>query len=93
MQRFIDKVVMFFEFKFHNNLLNESANYEKDEQFARSKEIAKMLDINELKYRLHHDEVQFLECYYPFMITLKKKGLYDFSNANIFVRKDGSINE
>ena len=74
MQNLINKIVSFFEFKYHNKMLTESIYYTpKSDNYYKSKELAKQLDINQLKYRLRHDYVQFLECSYFSTITLKKE--------------------
>ena len=94
-QHMIEKIVLFFEFKYHNKFLIECIKSEKSEEYYKSREIAKKMDMEELKYRLHHDYLQFLNCSYASTIILKKKkeNPWDVSMEVITLDADGIINE
>lgn len=94
MQRLIDFVVFFFEFKYHDNLLRENVYVDKNTEYYKSKDLSLLLDIDELKYRLHHDYLEFLECSYFSHITLRrpKENIWDLSMEIISVDREGIIN-
>lgn len=95
-QNIIDEIVLFFEFKYHDNMLRDSLyGYDKDESYHQSKKIAQELDIEQLKYRLYHDYVYFLECLYPHNFTLRKEKENSFNLRSIYLKIDefGNINK
>ena len=65
----------------------------KQEIFNECIKISRMLDINQLKYRLQHDEIQFLECSYAQYIRLERpnKKLYETGFCSIRVDSEGKI--
>lgn len=76
MQNLIDNIAYFFEIKYPNKMLEKivyGANINLDDDFKNALKISKLFDINQLKYRLHHDDIQFLECSYENLITLEKE--------------------
>lgn len=94
LQDIINEIVSFFEFKYHDNFFYDLFYIaDKDKQFNNSKKLSKYLGIEELKYILHHDYTQFLECNYPryFKLTKEKEHLWDLSEKLIFVSKDGCL--
>ena len=95
MQKLINKIVMFFEFKYHDIMLRDLiySSFNNKLEKSNSKEIAKKLDVQELKYRLHHDYIQFLECNYPRYVTLsrKEKRLWNLNVLYIRSDEDGVI--
>lgn len=93
MQDLINKIVMFYEFKYPNYLLSTLQHSFEQEEVKNALEIAKMLDFEELKSRLHHDYIQFLECSYGGHICLKKprKHLWELTEKSIRVDSDGII--
>ena len=95
LQCIIDEIVSYFEFKYHNHFLYDSIHIaNKEEEFFNSKELSKSLDIKELKYRLHHDYKEFLECNYPHHFYLKKERPGILSNEiALFPDKEGNLEE
>lgn len=97
LQNLIDEIVSFFEFKYPNKMFNDVIyNFEKNKDFYNYKDISKKMDIDALKYRLHHDYVSFLECDYPRYIELKYRQLANnsfMSSMYIKLEKDGSVDE
>ena len=94
-QDMIDEIVLFFEVKYPSKFLSECLKCDKSEEYYKTKDIAKKMDINQLKYRLHHNYVQFLECSYSSYITLRKpkENIFDLSCEFIKIYKDGTIDE
>jgi len=95
LQDMIEKVVLFFEIKYHSKFLSECLKCDKSEEYYKAKDIAKKMDINQLKYRLYHDYVQFLECSYCCYINLRKpkENIFDLSKEFIKIYKDGTIDK
>ena len=93
MQDLINKIVMFYEFKYPNYMLSTLQRSFDEDEIKNALEIAKMLDLNELKSRLHHDYVQFLECSYGAFLRLKRprKYLWELTETDIRVDSDGKI--
>ena len=93
-QKLIDKLAMFFEFKYPEEML-DAFRYGGTEKkaFYECVKIAKKLDIEQLKYRLNYNELCFLECKYPLYVTLrsKSKKLYVSSFSRIRINSDGRI--
>ena len=94
-QELIDNITKFYEFKYPENLLN-AMRYERisdKEEFQKCIKIGKKLDINQLKYRLSHDQLNFIECNYGHHITLErnKKKLFEFSLCYLRIDSNGII--
>lgn len=95
MQKMMSDIVLFFEFKYPDNFLCNllyERKYEK-KQRGECQKIAKTLNIEQLKYRLYHDYVQFLDCSYASQIhiTREKKHLWECSFASIRIDDKGYI--
>lgn len=97
MQDLINKIVAFYEFKYHDNMLKEikySCYFEDKIDFLNTKEIAKKLDISELKYRLHNDYRYLLEPSYNSMIKIIKETdniLLMNKSVYLHIEKDGTL--
>lgn len=95
MQVLINEITKFFEFKYPEEMLNGIYHQSKEDQdtFNKCLKIAKELDMNQLKYRLYHDQVSFLECSYAQYIQLKRnqKKLYETSFCDIRVDFEGKV--
>ena len=93
MQDLINKIVMFYEFKYPNHMLNSLEHRFDEEEIEKTIEISKMLDFEQLKFRLYHDYIQFLECSYEAHIRLKRptKHLWELTDTDIRVDSDGII--
>ena len=92
-QNLVDKLAMFFEFKYPEEMFNASMYRDgtKKEVFHECLKIAKKLDIEQLKYRLSHDELCFLECEYPIYLTLRKPKKPLEARSMIRLESDGEI--
>lgn len=93
-QNLIDKLAMFFEFKYPEEMFDASTYPDgtKKEVFHKCSKIAKKLDIEQLKYRLTHKELYFLDCEYPIYFTLKRpKKLFKSDNSMVRIESDGKI--
>lgn len=98
MQNLIEEIANFFEIKYPNRMLEKiiyGVNIRLDDSFKDVFMISKLFDINQLKYRLHHDKVQFLECSYGNVISLEKekKHLFDLDKVSIRVFSDGTLDK
>ena len=96
MQQMIYRIVEFYEFKFHNNMLNDMIRYPyKSEKYSNSQNIADLLTIDELKYRLHHDYRKFLDPVYPQFITISRESEDVWASNKVFLRieDNGTINK
>lgn len=95
LQQLIDSIVIFFEFKYPNSFLHDLRYQSNDEneRFKTCQTISNQLDISQLKYHLHHDAVNFLECSYSNMveITKEKKNSWDLTNLIININSNGEI--
>ena len=95
LQKIIAEIVSFFEFKYPDNMIIDIIhNREKNKDFYNCKEISKKLGMEELKYRLYHDYVSFLECNYPRHIELKYRQWENnpfMSSMYIKLEKDGKV--
>lgn len=95
MQQIIDNIVLFFEFKYPNSFLHDLRYHsnDKNECFKTCQTISNQLDISQLKYHLHHDEVNFLECSYGnrVEITKEKKNLWDLTSLYVSINTNGEI--
>lgn len=94
-QMLIDEVTRFFEFKYPTEMLlivNDQIDL-KEKTFVDCVNISRKLDINQLKYRLSHDQVRFLECSYGHYIRLtrERKKLYDITYFGVRVDSKGYI--
>lgn len=93
MQKLINEIVKFYELKYPDELF-DSVKHKNDIEFTKqAKEISKMLNFDQLKFRLYHDYVQFLECSYGYMVNLKreKKHMCDLSEISVRVLYDGLV--
>ena len=93
-QNLIDKLAMFFKFKYPEEMFNAFTYLDgtKKEVFHECLKIAKKLDIKQLKYRLNHNELCFLECDYPIYLTIRRpKKLSKSDYSMIRVESDGKI--
>lgn len=95
MQQLMDDIVLFFEFKFPNSFLNDLRYTNKKSKIDMHicQNLAKTLDINQLKYRLYHDYIQFLDCPYgnQIEITKKKMNLWDLTSISVCINNIGEI--
>ena len=94
MQNLIDKIALFFEFKYPDNML--LVDKREGNCFNQCKGISKKLDINQLKYRFYNDYVSFLECNYQGYLVIRKKKkleLYELGWYLIQINNDGTLNE
>lgn len=96
-QNLINEVAGFFEFKYPESLLIDILYDRKkgtDKIKNKCLEISKSLDIEQLKYRLHHDYIYFLECPYWHHVTIKKekKNLWDLESIMVRIDENGIIN-
>lgn len=93
-QDLIDRITRFYEFKYPSEMLENVGwiSPVDDSELASCIQLSKLLDIKQLQYRLHNDQLNFLECSYGGMITLSKKTDYPFEK---FVRIDsvGRVDE
>lgn len=92
-QRLIDEIVMFYEFKYPSEMFDAFKYESKFLENRNTIKIAKMLGLEQLKFRLPHDYVQFLECNYWNYVTLKrpKKNMWELSDISIRVNPNGEI--
>lgn len=95
MQQMMSDIVLFFEFKYPDNFLCNllyKIKYEK-KQNVECQKIAKTLNIEQLKYRLYHDYVQFLDCPYSshIHISKEKRHLWECSFISIRIDDKGYI--
>ena len=89
LQKLINEIVAFFEFKYHNYLLEDIIyNYHQKESFYNSSLIAKKLDINELKYRLNNAYQYFLDPIYCQGIIISKKSKNMWETKDIYIHND-----
>ena len=95
MQDLINQIVMFYEFKYPNNMLYSLKHSFGEKDLEKTIEISKMLDFEQLKFRLYHDYIQFLECSCGCVISLNrpKKHLCDIATTYISVDSDGKIDK
>lgn len=99
MQKMMDQIVLFFEVKYpkfmFENIFGEVRNPKNERTIMANKmvELSKLLDINQLKYRLHYDMLQFLECNYRnyFYIEIKNGKLLENSSCYIGLESDGTL--
>jgi len=89
MQKLIDKIVFFYEFKYPNALFNEEQIIDKGVREEAGK-LSRNLGIKQLKFRLHHDYVQFLECNYRYHnhVCLERKEAQHWELSRLFVWLD-----
>lgn len=96
-QTLINEITSFFEFKYPEKLLNqiEYENILGNEVLDECIRISRKLDINQLKYRLNHDQLNFIECSYGDYIFLKRepKKIWETSFRSIRVDSKGIIEE
>lgn len=74
-QKLINLLTMFFEFKYPEKLLDRLRNNDSTEEqiFCECKSIMKKLDIEQLKLRLDDKHIEFLGCVYPSSIRIERK--------------------
>lgn len=74
-QDLINRITYFYEFKYPSNMLNrvDWSSLADDPELASCIQLSRLLDMKQLQYRLHHDQLRFLECSYGGMIALSKK--------------------
>jgi len=93
MQNLINNIVMFYEFKYPSEMF-DSLRYSTDvEENQNTIKIAGMLSFDQLKFRLYHDYIQFLDCNYWNYVSLKRprKNLWDLTSMSIRIYPDGKI--
>ena len=98
LQALIDEIALFFEFKYPDSLLIDilyNRNKGTEEVRNQSLEISKSLNIEQLKYRLHHDYNLFLECPYWHNVEIKKEKEYQWDLRAIVIKMDskGILNQ
>lgn len=95
MQDLINKVVLFYEFKYPNEMLVYINNSDYSNAIENAKSISKLLNFEQLKLRLYHDYIQFFECSYGYQVTLRreKKNLWDLTRETVRVYDDGLLDE
>jgi len=98
MQSLIDKIALFFEFKYPETLLIDILySRQKGTESIRSQclEISKSLDIEQLKYQLHHDYILFLEYPYWHNVSIRKdkKELWELSKITVRINDDGIVEQ
>lgn len=93
MQDMINKITSFFEFKYPDKFLDALKHNPECRTVKICDKTAKILDIEQLKHRLSHDQNQFLECPYGsyFNIVKPKKNLWDLNHLFIRIDNDGHI--
>lgn len=93
MQNLIYEIRMLYEFKYPDAVFS-SLQYE-DNIVAREKAIfiSSMLGFDQLKFRMHHDYVQFLECNYVCLVNLKRPKEYcsDLCQFHVGIYDNGEI--
>lgn len=99
MQEMMNQIIVFFEFKYPKQMFEDSTmrnyNYElMARRLGKVKDLAEKLDINQLKYRLHHDMVQFLKCSYGTHCRIEKdvSNLSELSFCMFRIQFNGTIN-
>lgn len=95
MQDLINKITMFYEFKYPNQMF-DSLRYKINlEAVEIAKDVSDMLGIEQLKFRLYHDYVQFLECNYGCFLVLKQpiNKIWELEMTSVSIAADGSILE
>lgn len=92
-QDLINQVVMFYEFKYPNEMFASFRHKFNVDENKNTIKIADMLGFEQLKFRLYHDYVQFLECNYWNYINLKKsrKKMWDLTDIWIRIYPNGEI--
>lgn len=98
MQKLIDYMVMFFEFKYPNKMISSWYAGDKDNDVLdKCVDIASKLDINQLLYRLEYDYQNFLQCSYSGYLWLRrnegKDNLWKVSEELVEVLADGTLNK
>lgn len=96
MQDFMEQIKIFFEFKYPNIMFIEKSYANPDEiNMEKSKKIAKLLDLEQIKYRLYDKYNQFLDCKYAGYIRLyrQKKDMHDANWESIWISSDEPLNE
>lgn len=97
MQQVIDEIVLFFECKYPDNFLNKLDHLVIAEHDKRNieicRKISKAMDIEQLKFRLYHDYVQFLDCPYGYMISISKpeENLWDTKKEWVRINQAGFV--
>lgn len=94
-EKMMKDIVHFFEFKYPNSFLSDLIyNINHDENVKICQELAKALDINQLKFRLRSDYVNFLDCPYgqTLHIQKEKKKFWDWTSIYIHIDNDGYVN-
>lgn len=71
MNNLMQKLTSFYEFKLPNALFNGSVSKE-SEDYEELLKLAKLLGMNQLRMRLHHDENEFLESKYAEYVSLER---------------------
>ena len=95
MQDMINRITRFFEFKYPDKFLDALTYNPECRTVKICDQTAKILDIEQLKHRLSHDNIQFLECPYGgyFNITRAKENLWDLNHLFIRIDNDGHIDK
>lgn len=94
-QQLINEITNFFEFKYPEKLLNRIRYSHEPEKFIDSLQLSKKLNMNQLRCRLSHEQLMFLDCNYDGYIRLnrKQKRLFETSFCSIKVNYDGTIDK
>lgn len=94
MQKLINSIVLFFEFKYPDSMLCDTMySVSLGNEFMKCRDISEKLGMEQLKYRLKRDYVQFLDCSYRNYLFLHKfrNDLCELSIVDIEVHSDGSL--
>lgn len=73
LQKMMSDIVSFFEFKYPNALVSKILFNENHEENEKTLKISDMLDMKQLKYRLHDEHAKILDCSYEGYIVLQRQ--------------------
>jgi hypothetical protein len=92
MTKLMDDIVNFYEFKFPNELYDGSIT-EKSQDYQSIIEVANLLNLNQLRLRLHHDAREFLRCDYWEHVTLTTNDNIPYPSRMHYIRiSNGLVN-
>lgn len=93
MQDLMSRIVSFYEFKYPDNMFYQLRCIDSFDKVIA--DVAKKLDFYQLKYRISHDQCQFLDCNYGQCLTIKKNKakLWEPSMTFLNVNSDGTFDK